>query len=267
MGNSAFYWQPTGSTVLQKIDCGRTWSDMQITPIRMGADTAPGWGAPIRTDLGGMREVRISQERIANNAALIRQYEGMIQHLRAGGHVAAVLDDTKAWAVWSRGAVSAGSTAFGTTPPVNAFAALGTASMASGDEVLIESPNPEYLWDVSRYSAQAGGRLTLSDAVQTGFQLSPVFVRYRWFFPALRLAADSASDSSLLTHDRLLNWTLALPLEEHPGDIAALQGQALSLASTTAAGLSLDAAIALSYDGNQSVRSAARQARQSRRRG
>jgi hypothetical protein len=236
MGNATIWWYPVGSSTVQEIDLGATFSDLTFSAVREGSDSRSP-SRMTRYDRGGYRRVRISKERIANNDALIRDLEALVRHLQAGGTCCATLDKAKAWGTWTTGTVFAGGTSVTVNPPSNAFSTLNSsAALVSGDEVSIESPNPEYLLDLNTYSSLSGSTLTVGEAIRTGFRLGPCFVRYRYFFPALRLPAGQMSSDSLLTHDRLLNWTLVLPLEEHPGDIYNLRLGSQLLAGSDAVG-------------------------------
>lgn len=233
MGNATIWWWPVGSTTVEEIDLGRTFSDLTFDTARNGTDSVSAYGRSTRYDRGGYRRVRISKERIQNNAALVRDLEALVRHLQSGGLCAASLDKAKTFGTWSDGPVLPGGTTVRVSPGVNAFARLNpSAALSSGDEIMIESPNPEYLLDVNTFSSLSAGTITTGENIRTGFELSPCFVRYRYFYPALRLPISAASDPGLLSHDRLLNWTLSLPLVERPGDIEALRTGAQLLAGS-----------------------------------
>ncbi len=242
MGNATIWWYPVGASAVEEIDLGATFSDLTFSAVREGSDSRSA-SRITRYDRGGYRRIRISKERIANNAALIRDLEALVRHLQAGGTCCASLDKAKAWGTWTVGTVFAGGTTVTINPTGNAFSALNSsAALSSGDEMTIESPNPEYLLDVNTYASTSGSSLTFGENIRTGFTLGPCFVRYRYFFPVLRLPAGQMNSESLLTHDRLLNWTLVLPLEEHPGDIYNLRlgSQLLADSDPVGAGSRLD---------------------------
>jgi hypothetical protein len=211
-------------------------------------------------DFGGARVAKFTLARFTG-AALIRDLLSLERHLQAGGVCAISLDHDKTFGAWAATRPTTGDTTV-ILPGGNQFTAFSSSgTIAAGDQISIESPNPEYLVDYDEVTTYAANVVTLTDGIRTSYQESPVFVRYRDFYPVLRLPAGSVG-RPLMTHDHRRNWTWDSPLVESPGDIAALQTQAGALGGASqipGAGISLEAAVGRQAGGwRDALRSAGR---------
>jgi hypothetical protein len=226
MGNSIIWYYPPGASGPKEIDFGRKVSSLDLQFTRSVSDAVPLGGSSLRHDRGGTRRVRIAAERLVS-AALINELRSLETHLLAGYAIAFVVDKDRAWGSWATSAPSAGAITIGHGG--NAFTAFNSsATLVSGNVVSVESPNPEYRYELVTVDTITSGSLALSTAIRGDFGIEPVFVRWADFFPTLRLPQDRIG-STILTTDRRLNWSLDLTLEERPGDIEALYEEAEAL--------------------------------------
>jgi len=235
MANSALWWWPHEATSADKISFPRTLSDIQLGPQRVVYDASALYGIPLRQDLGGARRIRFVHERLqpVRDATVIQALRSLTTHLQQGHPVSICLDSDKTWGTWARSGamVEAGDSSILTYG--NQFTVLdGTATVANGDEVSIESPNPELTREYRTVSSLSGARLSLGGNVYNTYDLEPVFVRYADFFPVLYLGEDQV-DQSHLSQDRRLTWTWDVTLTEYPGAIEALYDSVESLVSET----------------------------------
>ncbi len=220
MGSPTLYWYPPGATSPRSFTLGLRLTDLAITDYRDRRTAAPGRGVPVHHDLGGYRTVQLSLER-RTTAATIREIRSLAAYLQAGGYLALCLDSAKVWGGWASAAPAAGDTSI-YVDTGNAFSSLSSGSLAAGDEITIESPNPELRREFALVSSLAAARtINLDGSTMQGYSTAPVFVRYADFYPALYVAEDDM-DSCAPTSDRRLNWTWDLTLTESPGVIAAL---------------------------------------------
>lgn len=212
----AYY--PPGTTKLKKISLSFV-SDLQPVDQVEAVDVRAGGASPYRHTYGRTRSVLIVKERFTS-ASLRRDLEALIAHLRAGGVCQFVLTLADGVAVFAN-PPEPGDTTLSTIGS-NIMAPLdGSAVLASGDELRIESPERQLRTESVTFSSESGNVYTVSD-IRNDYPVGPVLVRERDTYPVLRLPAELANSTDLLTHDRRLNYTLALPLVEYPSDLFAL---------------------------------------------
>jgi len=223
------YWYPAGSRTLQKIQLGFV-SDLRPVDTQDAEEVLTGNSAPYRSTFGRARIVPIVKERFTS-ASLRRDLEALVNHLRAGGVVGFCLDDSKALARFG----TPPSTADTVIPldAVEPWSAWGDSpAFVSGDEIRIEQPGRVLRAETVTYTSATAAALTVS-AVRNTYDVGPVLMRYRDFYPVLRLPANLANSPDLLTHDRRLNYTLSLPLVEYPADLWAFWEAGVTLGSKT----------------------------------
>jgi hypothetical protein len=216
MGNPAFYYYPNPGGRLVVVDWGRPISDVFMVPGRVRVDALGGDMVPHHRLGPGSARVNIRRERFTN-AALERQLRTMEDHLMRGGRVGFSWDHAKTWAAYGTGGLTQGDTlcyTFGTS-----FARWSASgALSSGDEIVIESCNPEMKREVNTVSSITGGQISLGAVATYTFEMRH-FVRYRWFYPALYLPQDQLG-RSLITGDRNVNWTFAAELAIDPRILA-----------------------------------------------
>jgi len=224
------YWYPAGSRTLQKVELGFV-SDLRPIDTQDAEEVLTGNSAPYRTTFGRARLVPIIKERFTS-ASLRRELEAVVNHLRAGGVVGFSLDDSKALARFGTPPASADTSI--ALDAVDPWASWGDSpAYVSGDEIRIEQPGRVLRAETVTYTSETSSAITTSAVLNT-FDAGPVLIRYRDFYPVLRLPANLANSADLLTHDRRLNYSLALPLVEYPADLWAFWEAGVTLADKTA---------------------------------
>lgn len=223
------YWYPAGSRTLATVQLGFV-SDLRPVDTQDAEEVLTGNSAPYRSVFGRARIVPIVKERFTS-ASLRRDLEAVVNHLRAGGVVGFSLDDSKALAKFGTPPQSGDTViALDAADPWGSWP--GTPAFASGDEIRIEQPGRTLRAETVTYSSLTSSDITVS-AVRNTYDTGPVLVRYRDFYPVLRLPAGLANSPDLLTHDRRLNYTLSLPLVEYPADLWAFWEAGVKLGSKT----------------------------------
>jgi hypothetical protein len=210
-----FFWNPAPGGTLEITDLAEAISDIQDQEITEAADARNGYGTAYRNFLMGSRRVRIVLERFGSpgSSALERDFYAIENHLRRGGYVGFSRNRSKSWC----GAVNSAYAQRGDTVLYtggNLFNAWYTsAALASGDEVIVESANPDWQSEPTVFSSITGTQVTVSRALRFTYPTSnPIFVRYRDFYPVLRLPDDQL-DKPLVTHDKRITWTFDALLE------------------------------------------------------
>ena len=218
-------WYPRGSRTLKKVSLGFV-SDLRPVDVVEAEEVVTGHMAPYRTDLSRARMVPIVKERFTS-ASLRRDLEAVVIHLRAGGAVGFSLDGDKPLARFGT-PPNAGDTSVALSAGDPWGSWNSSAAFASGDEIRIEQPGRELRAETVTYTSGNTSAVTTS-AYLNGYDVGPVLVRYRDFYPVLRLPAGLANSPDLLTHDRRLNYTLSLPLVEYPQDLFAFYDAGFTL--------------------------------------
>lgn len=228
-------YYPAGTTRLRKIELGFI-ADLQPHDAVEAVDVRTGGASPYRHTYQRTRSILIAKERFTD-AALRRDLEALVIHLRAGGVCQFVLNEGNAIARFARPPASGDTTLTMTTPNI-LDPAGASPTHSSGDELRIESPERVLRAETVTYSSESGDVLTVSE-IRNEYPTGPVLVRERDAYPVLRLPAELANSTDLLTHDRRLNYTLALPLVEYPADLWALY-EAPELGATSSPRVSTD---------------------------
>jgi len=212
----AFYYYSEPGAPLTYLDLGRPISDVFMVPTRSRVDAIGGDGGCYHQLNGGGARVTIRRERLSD-ATTERSLRNMEDHLMRGGRVAFSWDHAKTWAGYGTGGLTRGDALCRTLG--NAFTSWSSAgALAVGDEVVIESPNPEMKREINTVSAITSGQITLGTAAAFTY-VQRHFVRYRHFYPALYMP-ESELGRSILTGDRNLNWALDLRLAIDPRILA-----------------------------------------------
>lgn len=221
MGQPRFYYYPDETGSLEIIDLGEGLSDLQETPGAIATDTYAADGKAYRSFQRDTFEVRIVLERFGTPgvSSLERKLLTLQSHLQRGGWVGFSRDHAKAWASMRSGAASRGDTIFYT--PGSGFTSWSSSgTLAAGDEVVIESAPPDSRRELSTVSSlSSGGDVTLGAGLIYSYDGHPL-IRWRDFYPTLRLAAGNLRP--IVTHDHRRNWTLDATFEYNVADHAAL---------------------------------------------
>lgn len=206
--DATFFWYPEAAGSLEELDLGEPVSDVQGYAPYVVYDARNGVGTRSRSIGFANPTVTISLERFSS-APIRRDLMGMIDHLRRGGYVGFSADKAKAYCTWM-GAVliRSGTIVYGGGNLFNAW--NPSAALVSGDEVVIETPNPAYRRQESSVQSVAGTQITLTRG--SLYEHVGCFLRHRYFFPMLRLPEEGVG-AELLTDEHGLNNTLDLTLE------------------------------------------------------
>jgi hypothetical protein len=160
--------------------------------------------------------VRIAIDRVSlltsNGRDDYRRLQNLVSHLKAGGAVGFTTDTTKAVASYPTGGMGIGSQY--ATHAGNAFSAWeSSATLASGDEVVIETEPMLGISEWHKLSAYSSSQFTFSTD-KTRYNLSAANAMIRWhrFWPALRLPSDQL-DAPVLTDEHGIGWSFEVELE------------------------------------------------------
>lgn len=209
MGNPCIYYYPNTPGPLKVVDFGSPIADLFLTPNRVRVD-AFGGDMRVSSRLGpASARVTIRKERFTNRT-LERELRNVEDHLIRGGRVGFSWDHAKTWAAYTSGPLVTGGTIAYTGG--NAYASWSSsATLGSGDEIAIESPNPEMIREINTVSSlNSSGDITLGTAASFTWSYRKM-VRWRWFFPALYLPQDQIG-RSVIVGDRGLNFSLDMEL-------------------------------------------------------
>lgn len=220
MGNPAFYLYPEEAGPLKVVDFGQSISDCYLVPTRRRTDAIGGDGVA-RSMLGaGGGKVTIRRER-SSLRATERAWRNVEDHLLRGGRVGFSSDHAKTWAGFLNAFPTQGDTLLYTGG--NVFTSWSaSAALVSGDELVIESPNPEMKREVTTFSSiNSSYQVTIGSALWFTYAAGAL-VRWRSFWPALYLAQDQLN-KSIVTSDHGINYTLQVELTVDPAIYAPAQ--------------------------------------------
>lgn len=207
MGNAAFYFYPAGTSAgLETIDLGEGVTDLQVVPIRVANTAYTMNGRMYRTVETARLQITIVNERFSSGRKA-RALESMSSHLELGGAVAFTADTDKLWAGFSKTAPSHGDTSIATHG--NTFSALSAGTIASNDILAIQSPNPMHYLEYVRVNTATSYDFTLHTSVKYDHPEAQTLIRWRDFYPVLRLPENRLSQA-FVTHDHRLTFTLDL---------------------------------------------------------
>lgn len=227
MSASRFYWYGWGSARLRTLDVYP--SDLQAVQESLADGASTPAGLAVRVQYGVRWRVTIEVPQI--ESADIDDYRQLVAHLRRGGAVGFALESSKAFLAFSDRPINAGQSILYTSGAAQMAAWEPTAALVAGDRLLIQSPNPESACEDRPFSSlSSSGILTLQSGVFGNITQTPIAIRPYGFWPILTLDPDEAPQ---IVSDRELYYTLTLPLVEHPGHLAALQGVGLGTSTTT----------------------------------
>lgn len=212
MANPTFYYYPDNTGSLHMIDLGTVMSDIQETPMRTRVSAKGGDGGMYVSVYEGGLRVRLVRER-GVSAAVARKLMNMFNFLERGGSVGFARDHAKAWAQFTSSPPTRGASGVYVNSLSSAFTGWSTAAaLVAGDEVVIESAQPELIREYHTISSFASHiPLGLAETVEMTAG-SRCIVRHRDFFPALKLPDDGVNRIAV-PDERRLTRTLDLTLE------------------------------------------------------
>jgi hypothetical protein len=210
MGNPTFYVYYDDAGPLTVHDFGRTISDCYPMPTRSRVDSYGGDGAVSSMVGPAAMRVTLRRER-TSDTSLVRMWRNVEDHLLVGGRVGFSWNHAKSWAGYASYAPAVGGTLLYTRG--NGFSAWSaSAALASGDEIVVETPNPEGRREYNTFSSiNAANQITVGSAVLNTLS-ARALIRYAGFFPALFLPQDQLGRLRI-TGDRGITWDMNLELE------------------------------------------------------
>lgn len=161
--------------------------------------------------------------------ATLRAMRSFEAHVWRGGAFAFALDSAKAWAGAARRQVRRGDT----TLLVSPFALFNdSAALTAGDDVWIESANPERYADLREVSTFSASSITVDAGVSYTFRAFPTVIRHADYLPAVVQSRETLGAPILADLGQRIAFRFELEVSETPRAVAALaEGQGLRGAS------------------------------------
>jgi hypothetical protein len=209
MGTPTFVWYPDGGTLAasrEDTTLGEELTDLTHDDIRTSATQA----------------VRIVCERFTTQA-LRREILSLVAHIARGEPVGFTRDPAKAWAGYATGSPTRGDTTLTTTGDVWYYA--GSASLSSGDIIVVEGLGAQGKREWVEVDSVSGTTITLKTPLVYTYQDDVVMIRWEDYYPVLYRPAGTGTTSTILTHDRRLNYTLDVGMETDPDALQALYSE------------------------------------------
>lgn len=240
MGNAAIYYYPDPSGTLETIDLGEPLTDLSEIPLREIGQGVSLMGYPSTHVYRGSMRVRVQLRDVATTSsagqALQRHLMSLSAHLERGGIIGVAADSAKTWgsALYS-GTINRGDS--------NLYHRgdlwYASGSLTAGDELVIESANPEMLREMTTVSSTTGRILTITPTARYSYSGKP-WVRHRNFYPALYWPEDERG-TPIITDERRVRFSLDLTLEVAWSVLTSVaEGAATFASGTVAVGTTLD---------------------------
>jgi hypothetical protein len=229
--SNAFYWYPDPAGTLETLTLSAALktdiTELQEGEAGMVAGSVTAGGTHYRVLFGLQYAVRVEIDRVSfNSEATRRTLRNMLNHLHRGGYVGFAADASKAWGSFV--AVPPGGPVRGATSIVGLQRQAWystTASLASGDAIVIETGSPQHIVEETTTSATVANSATsLSCAsILTTFG-GACHVRHRDFYPILLMEpAEIARANKILSAKRLW-YDIALDFIYDLSGVMALSG-------------------------------------------
>lgn len=226
--SSAFYWYPDPSGTLETLTLG---SGVEPTEMQEGESAVMGAaesasGVMYRVFFGMRYPVTIEVDAVsAANTATRRALRNMLNHLNRGGSVGFALDASKAWGSFVAvppGGPSRGATTISGLQGQAWYS--NSASLVSGDEIVLESGDPVHQVEETTTSATVANSATsISCAAITSSFLS-CHVRHRDFYPILMMDPDEVARVDRIVSARRLWYDVKLRFFYDLAAVMALSG-------------------------------------------
>lgn len=197
MGNATLYWYEEPRAPLSTLDLGAGLDDLLAESVPQGEITEGLGGHVFPVPLGHYEVVEATMTGIvsASTWRVLRRLERVMDR---GGLVGLSADHAKTAAHRIIGPVTRGTTSIVCGPSVLSGWS-GSASLASGDAVVIESAWPECRWHMTTLSGSlvsTGGTVTIADALPADMRQGPFSLRHADCYPML----SRRGDAPLVTH-------------------------------------------------------------------
>jgi hypothetical protein len=214
------YWQPMGIGPLRKLDIDFVTALEVRKDVQYGESETLG-GSLARSIHGQWERITIEREVIppatTDGALALRELRTLESHLLAGFHIGLAIEPAYAYLTWLPLGVAQGSTAVNTTAG-NAYAVWEPSVTAPtvGQEYVLHELSALRKEERHRVTAVGGISATLDEDVAYGIPTTATSLfRHRYFWPALRLHADSVERGSILVDEGgARSFTLLMELRE-----------------------------------------------------
>jgi hypothetical protein len=219
MGNPKFYYfpQPNGSRLVT-IDIGEPLAEL-FSDFEVTAATSVALNGGMRRTTGTHREVvTIQRDRLKLGEDLAIQLAALQNHLDRGFTCSFANDSSKAYCFPTKTAPTTGSAQITTDgDPFRGY--TGSTLPGANDYVVVESQNPELLFEQHKIStgpgsSQFGGAFNLNGTSVNFNYDAPAYVRYYRFWPALK-RPESQIGQNIITNEtgRLFSLNLTLVVD------------------------------------------------------
>lgn len=222
MGLPTIYYYPDPLGSLETLTLPENLSDLQVEPIRETSSAVTLSGGMYRRHYASRLGVRIVLENFTDSSFWYK-LQSLSAHLERGGSIGFSLDHDKTWAGFLNAAAGAdrgdtgrfhtpGDASFSSNNDNDFYVWSNAATVESGDMICFCNSNPEgfreYL-EVDSVSAATG--INTKTGLLYTYNSRPVLLRWRDFFPALKLAEAAPQ---IVTSNHRISYTMDLHLEE-----------------------------------------------------
>ena len=223
MGMPTIYWYPDPDGSVETLTFLENLSDLQVQPIRETYDAVTLSGGLYRRHAASRLQVRIVLENFTSEEFYLK-LQSLSAHLERGGSIGFSLDHDKTWGAFlasaqvaERGDTQLTLQAILTTTgalSANYFRPWSAVTLGSSDFVCINNANPEGFREYKNVTSisNTAFTITLDDGLLYTYASRPLLVRYRDFWPALKLRENTSSP--IVTSNHRIAYTLDLTLEE-----------------------------------------------------
>lgn len=227
--SAVFYWYPDAGGTLETLTL--TAGAVDPTELQEGEAAIMGAaesasGVLYRVFFGMRYPVRIEIDAVsASNTATRRALRNMLNHLNRGNHVGFALDATKAWGSFV--AVPPGGPARGATSITGLQRQAwysASASLASGDEIVLESGDPVHQVEETTTTATVANSATSISCSAITSTFTACHVRYRDFWPVLVMLPDEVARADRILSAKRLWYDIKLNFVYDLAAVMALAG-------------------------------------------
>jgi len=207
-----WYTEPFGSSVMQTVSLTSAEAVNIVQPTRTAIAGAQrnGYGRMQTVYRGQLETFRIEIKQVAEGSAL-RHLRAVCEAMRHGASIGFSDDSAKAYLAYTTSPRAPGDTLLVLASPGATMHGLGTATLASGDAVAIESLNRGGVQEMLATSASVSATATTM-TVAGGLRYThpiPGWVRYVNYYPILVL---NPAEQPSVTYDESTNlWDVSIP--------------------------------------------------------
>ena len=224
------YWYPMGTGGLKTVDIDFLTGLTVRKVVQYGEAETLGGGVA-RSVYGQWERVTVERETISPGttagALLLRELRTLESHLLAGHPIGLANDADNAYLCWLGGPPSPGSSAVNIAPGNQYLPWEPTVTApTTGEEYVMHGLDPDRREERHRVTGGSAISATLDELTSYDYGAGPVMFRHRYFWPRLRLHADSVARGSILIDEGgARSFALNMELRE---DLAALRQDRLT---------------------------------------